>query len=368
MPAVMICTLILEAIRIYFYMRCLNTCIGEYRHKSSKKIILVTFLALWMFESFFVCFFPISNQSHSIERDLFFFLVEVPFLIIMSVFYKGSVLRHLFIGSLVPFIYWQGKYIVVSSIFSTMFFIDSLQYLTATFVTVLLFCILEIVLENIGKSHRERERELLEQEIQMYENQFDLIRQSQINIRSLKHDMKHHIKMLADMIASDKKESALSYLASMGEFMENSEEYVISGNGTIDSILNYMISKAKKSGITIDWKIQIPEHLEISTFDINVVLSNLFDNAFNALSYVACPALYISMQYDRGILLIDMKNNYSQKNPSSEVSGEHGFGLKNIRRITEKYHGNLTTTYSNGNFHACVLLFLAEEEGQRLNL
>ena len=147
----------------------------------------------------------------------------------------------------------------------------------------------------------------------------------------------------------------------MGEFMENSEEYIVSGNGTIDSILNYMVSKAKKSGIAVDWKVQIPERLEISTFDINVILSNLFDNAFNALSYVSCPTLYFSMQYDRGVLLIDMKNNYSQKNPSSEVSEGHGFGLKNIRRITEKYHGNLTTTYNNGNFHACVLLFLAEE-------
>ena len=361
MPIVTIFTLILEAIRTFFYLRYLHTCIGEYRRQSPKRIICAAFLALWMFESAFVCLFPNSIQFHAMEQDLFFLLIEIPFTLIMSVFYKGSVLRHLFISSLVPFIYWQGKYIVMSAIFSTMFFIDSLQYLTSTFVIVLLFCILEIVLENIGKSHRERERELLEQEIQMYENQFDLIRQSQINIRSLKHDMKHHIKMLADMVSADEKQSALNYLASMGEFMENSEEYVISGNGTIDSILNYMISRAKKSGIAIDWRIQIPEHLEISTFDINVILSNLFDNAFNALSYVSCPALYFSMQYDRGVLLIDMKNNYSG-HPSSESSGEHGFGLKNIRRITEKYHGDLSTTYNGGNFHASGLLFLAEED------
>ena len=359
MPGVMICTLILEAIRTCFYMRYLYTCIGEYRHKSSKKIILAAFLALWMFESFFVCFFPESSRSHSMERDLFFLLVEIPFLLIISLFYKGSVIRHLSIVFLVPFIYWQSKWIIISAIFSTVFFIDSLQYLTATFVAVLLFCVLEIVLANIGKSHRERERELLEQEIHIYENQFDVIRQSQSNIRSLKHDMKHHIKMLADMIAANENQSALNYLTSMGEFMENSEEYVVTGNGKIDSILNYMISNAKKSGITVDWKIQIPEHLEISTFDINVVLSNLFDNAFNALAYVTHPTLYFTIKYDRGILLIDMQNNYSINAPASEAYEGHGFGLKNIRRIAEKYHGNLTTSYDNGNFHAGVLLFLA---------
>lgn len=362
MPGVMICTFILEAIRTYFYMRCLCTCIGDYRRKSSKKFILVAFLALWMLESFVVCLFPKSSRSNSIERDLFFLLMEIPFLLIASLFNKGNVLRHLFIVFLVPFIYWQGKWIIISALFSTMLFVDSLQYLTATFVAVLLFCILEIVLENIGKSHRERERELLEQEIHIYENQFDIIRQSQSNIRSLKHDMKHHIKMLADMISSDEKEDALNYLASMGEFMENSEEYVVSGNAKIDSILNYMIARAKKSGIAVDWKIQIPEHLEISTFDINVVLNNLFDNAFNALSQVSCPTLYITMKYDRGILLISTQNNYSTADSALNVADSHGFGLKNIRRIAEKYHGNLTTIFNNGYFHADVLLYLGTKK------
>ena len=121
MPAVTICILILEAIRIFFYMRYLHTCIGEYRHKLPKRIILAAFLALWMFESAFVCLFPNSSQFHSMERDLFFLLVEIPFLLIMSLFYKGSILRHMFIVFFVPFIYWQGKWIIVITIYSTRF-------------------------------------------------------------------------------------------------------------------------------------------------------------------------------------------------------------------------------------------------------
>lgn len=363
-PRIMVCTFILEAFRICFYMRYFYTCIGEYRSLKSKRIIFAALLVWWTFESFVACLFPESKQFSAMLYDFFWFLYELPFLLIMSFFYKGGVLQHLLTVLLVPFTYWAGKWVIAYTLFSTVYSIDNRQYLITTAAAVLLFCTLELILEKIGKSRRELERELLEQEIHIYENQFDVIRQSQNNIRSLKHDMKHHIKMLADMITADEKESALNYLASMGEFMENSEEYVVSGNAKIDSILNYMISKAKKSGIAIDWKIQIPEHLEISTFDINVILSNLFDNAFNALSYAANPTLYISMKYDRGILLIDMQNNYSANSFARETPEGHGFGLKNIRRIVEKYNGNLTTTYSNGNFHACVLLFLTEEENE----
>jgi sensor histidine kinase regulating citrate/malate metabolism len=144
--------------------------------------------------------------------------------------------------------------------------------------------------------------------------------------------------------------------------MENSGEYVATGNEKIDSILNYMISKAKNSGVDVSWKIQIPEHLGIPVFDINVILSNLFENAMKALADVTEPAFHIMMKYDRGILCISTQNNCSGKGQTSGASEEHGFGLKNIRRIAEKYHGSLTTAVQDGDFHASVLLFLEDAD------
>ena len=328
--------------------RCLRTCIGEYR--ISKRIVAVIFSALWIFESIIRCFSPYLFERFAMQGDAFFYVVEIVFILVVSLCYRGGVVRHLLMAVLLPSIYWIGKWVIVFALFSING-IDSLQHFIAVAVAVVIFCILEIVWEKIGNSRQELERKLLEEEIRIYENQFDIIRQSQNNIRSLKHDMKHHIKMLTDMIAVEEKEAALDYLASMGAFMETSEEYVDSGNGRIDSILNYMISKAKNYGISVDWKIQIPEHLEISTFDINVILSNLFENALNALQNVTYPTLYILMKYDRGVLCISTQNNYSVNGSVPEVTGEHGFGLKNIHRIAEKYHGNLTITHKKVLLH-----------------
>jgi sensor histidine kinase regulating citrate/malate metabolism len=234
---------------------------------------------------------------------------------------------------------------------------------------VVIFSILEIALEKWKKSKREQEREILEQEIQMYENQFEIIRQSQIATRSLKHDMKHHLKMLSDLVSSGDKDAALKYLSDMGAFMDNSEVFVTSGNERIDSILNYMIGKAKSADIHTTWKIQIPEQIEISTFDINVILSNLLDNALNALSDIPNPTLEILMKYDRGILCINIQNNCKNEQPAThyihsdfEPEKEHGYGLRNVQRIVEKYHGNLTAEYVNDVFNASILLFLPNAE------
>lgn len=275
-------------------------------------------------------------------------------------------MRHLICSLFLPFLYWGSQFVISMLLFQTSF-VKNTSCLIVTALSLLLFLALELVLEHVRKSKQELERELLQQEIAMYENQFDIIRQSQKNIRSLRHDLKHHVKMLSDMIADQDNEAALQYLASMGAFMENAEEYVSSGNERIDSILNYMISKARTARIDTDWKIQIPEHLNISTFDINVILSNLFDNAFQALQKAASPSLHILMKYDRGVLCISLKNNGAQnldfprkeKNLLTELSAEHGYGLKNVKRISEKYHGDLSISCQDGVCNASVLLFLA---------
>lgn len=348
--------ILLAAVRTCLYMRCFFTCIGRYR--VSGKIVTAAFSVLWIVESLFV---GLSYIGPGIDlMDFFFFLVEIPCLLLLSFCYQGGMARRFLMAVLLPAVYWIGKWSIALILFGTV--IAGSQYLVVTVISVILLCIFEVVLERAGKSRQERERELLEQEIRIYENQFGIIRQSQHNIRALKHDMKHHIKMLTDMVSRGESEAALEYLASMGAFMENGEEYVATGNEKIDSILNYMISKAKSLGIAISWKVQIPEHLGIPVFDINVVLSNLFENALNALAEAAEPSLYIMMKYDRGILYIGTQNNCSGNGNTSEASEGHGFGLKNIRRIAEKYHGSLTVADRDGNFHASVLLYLEDAD------
>lgn len=354
MSVLKILVIILAAVRIYLYMRCFFLCIGKY--KVSKKIIITIFTMLWIFESFTI---SISYLGQGITiMDFFFFLVEIPFLLVISFFYQGKRIQRLLIAAIFPAVYWIGKWCIALVLFSSI--TTSLQYFIVTAISVVLMCIFEGILEKAGKNRQEREHELLEQEIRIYENQFGIIRQSQDNIRALKHDMKHHIKMLTDMVSEGENKAALEYLTSMGVFMENSEEYVVTGNEKIDSILNYMIAKAKNLKIDVFWKIQIPEHLEISVFDINVILSNLFENAINALKDVEGSRLWIIMKYDRGILCISTQNNYSKESQMSKISKGHGFGLRNIQRIAEKYHGSLTVRNQDLEFHVSILLFLKD--------
>ncbi len=93
--------------------------------------------------------------------------------------------------------------------------------------------------------------------------------------------MKHHmneIKLLAnqsDMVGIH------DYIDQMEMFMHNPKEIVASGNMENDSLLNYMPQKAKEELETVCVKVMLPEDIKHS-FDINVLLGNLLENAIEA--------------------------------------------------------------------------------------
>lgn len=220
--------------------------------------------------------------------------------------------------------------------------------------------------DALMKSYEEKnEKELLAQQNKAYQNQFDLIRQSQQSMRMLRHDLKNHILALEDMISKEKKEESLEYLNNMLQSTRNSEEYVSSGNESVDSILNYKIHEAKQHQAEVSTSVQIPEKLCIKPFDLNVILGNLMDNAIDALKQSQEKALAIKLELERGILYLKITNSFSGKviiedgelKTTQRNKEIHGIGLSSVKNIVGKYNGSLTFDYNSNEFTADVLLY-----------
>ena len=112
------------------------------------------------------------------------------------------------------------------------------------------------------------ETEMLKQKVQVYANQLDVIRQSEEKIKVLRHDMKHHmneLKLLANRYGIVEIQE---YINHMEAYIQNPNEIVSSGNLEIDSVLNYMLRKAREELETVIVKVMLPEKVK-HTFEIN---------------------------------------------------------------------------------------------------
>ncbi len=112
--------------------------------------------------------------------------------------------------------------------------------------------------------------------------------------------------------------------------------------------------------------IVIPEQMKLHSFDLNVVVGNLLDNAIAASERTEEQFLKLSMRMDKGILFLQVVNSCDgipegvcdiQKMAEKSAEG-HGIGLINVRRIVEKYHGEIDMRCDAHRMKTEVMLYM----------
>lgn len=232
-------------------------------------------------------------------------------------------------------------------------------------INISVFYLYHILIENYIHL---RDNDLYKQQTYAYQNQLEVIMESGNRVRALRHDMKNHILALQALVQRKETEEMNRYLESMKDFMTNPKEYVKTGSDTVDSLLNYKIQKAHEVLNVVETKISIPQQLRLRSFDLNVLLGNLLDNAIDASMQTEEKKLNITIKLDKGVLFLHIGNSCQRiadkrrgfLETTKEDNVNHGIGLKNVRQIVEKYHGDLAFQYENNFMETDVMMYVKE--------
>lgn len=207
---------------------------------------------------------------------------------------------------------------------------------------------------------------VMEERALMHENQLDLMKQSQENIRSLMHDMKNHLLLLDAYINQNEYEKATQYIKNIQDYTYVPGQHVNSGNYEVDAILNYRLEKAEKMGCKIETKLKVPDCSFMSDFDLNMILGNLLDNALEALEHTKEKFLSVELKYEKGILVIRICNTFDgiiaqsgKRFVTRKTDREnHGWGLRNVEQIVKKYNGKQVIETKDTMFMTSVILYV----------
>lgn len=218
------------------------------------------------------------------------------------------------------------------------------------------------------------ELDALKTQVRAYANQLDIIYQSEEKIKALRHDMKHHLQELSLLADQRHIPEIRDYIEHMGAFLQNPKEFSATGNREIDSLLNYMLQRAREELETVQAKILLPEEI-LHSFDINVLLGNLLENAIEAARQTERKYLSLHIALKKGVLKARIENSFNAPDlfpeqrsqepvfPTTKPSKDgHGIGLKNVRQIVEKYNGAMEILPQDGLFCVSLILYLPETE------
>ncbi len=211
-----------------------------------------------------------------------------------------------------------------------------------------------------------REQDIYKQQTIAYQNQFEVMKESQSRIRALRHDMKNHMLALEGLAKSAKQDKVIEYLMSIQEFMKNPSEHIYTGNEALDSLLNYKLQRAKEELKKVETDIVLPEKMNLHSFDFNVIVGNLLDNAIAASIRTDERFLKLCIRMENGILFLYMANSCMGipeggceiRRLSEKSLAGHGIGLTNVQRIVEKYHGDMEMHCKDNHMETEIMLYM----------
>ena len=182
--------------------------------------------------------------------------------------------------------------------------------------------------------------------------------------RILKHDMKNEWLIVYQAFQKGDNNKVSEILKTMiGKTNDLFEENISLSNQTINSIINYKLYYAKQNGIRCTSIIQ-DDFDSFDEYDIVMLLANLLDNAIEAntnvkdgqIDIIICTKMnYLNIVVSNtteGSVLSENKKLVTNK----EDKDIHGFGIRSIIKIADKYNGMVDFYEQDGMFFTDVLL------------
>ena len=195
----------------------------------------------------------------------------------------------------------------------------------------------------------------LKMQISVLDTQYELIESQYVRAQNfytenakLYHDIKHHLRALERLLQNGDRREALAYIESVQEPLQCKMIPVHTGVDIVDTVIYEAKEKAEQRNILLQVETPIlPSELKIEDRELCVLCANLLDNALKA----AKEQIKLNIAIAAGFLVIEMENDYKEKplvknnhfvSETEQGSLAHGWGMKIIEQIVEKYHGELT--------------------------
>lgn len=221
----------------------------------------------------------------------------------------------------------------------------------------------------------QREKMMLKQELDgintawMMQKEQYVIKQEIIDSINRKcHDLKHQLQALRQMTNEEDKEA---YFNEMEHDIMIYDTAVNTGNKALDVIL--MDKGLYCKNHDIQWTCMADGSCLgfMRIEDIYAVFGNVLDNAITAVTAISEPekrVISLKMITQNNILVIQVQNYYEtslhfeQGLPvtTKHDRQEHGYGMKSIRHIAEKYGGTITVDAKDQIFTLQILIPLEQ--------
>lgn len=209
--------------------------------------------------------------------------------------------------------------------------------------------------------------EIQRQTIEMQKNRNELLLSHYDEIRKQRHDLRHHLRMISELLHEGKSEETFAYIRSITDSIPVYHPEVYCDNTVVNTMICYYIGQLRNKDVDIRVNLHIPaNNPDISDPSLCILFGNLMENAVEACEQMKGKRFVrLSSMINDEMLYITMDNSY----PSGSIQMEdnlfistkdkkRGLGLRSIQDIAAQHDGYAEFHAENGVFKSelCVRL------------
>ncbi len=215
---------------------------------------------------------------------------------------------------------------------------------------------------------------------QLLEENYQALNDIYTSNAKLYHDLNNHLNVLYQFLEEGEMDEAKKYIREISQPIQKLTKTVWTGVDVVDVIISSKVEKMRNKGISWDINAEFPKNTNIQPYDLCTILSNLLDNAVEAVERTGEPGnISLTIRKINYFLMIQITNSCTGGNGSFDVlpkttkedKAMHGWGLQNVQETVQKYGGTLKFRQEENQFIVDVMMFFddgTEEERKKADL
>lgn len=216
---------------------------------------------------------------------------------------------------------------------------------------------------SLSKSNAETEKlRMIRQQEEYRISYAENIKEQYEEIRRMRHDMKQNLAVISALHRENKYDEAKEFAGRVTNNLEKIELVIDVHNDFINAILNSKLLIASEYGIRVICAVSSNIN-GIDDIDLCNLLGNILDNAIEAAKRCSNGYIEVSIRSDENMILVIVANTIIESvmkgnkelNSTKKNAARHGYGVKTIRSIAEKYSGT-ANFYEEGEMFYCQVM------------
>ncbi|MBR2886406.1 MAG: GHKL domain-containing protein [Clostridia bacterium] len=186
----------------------------------------------------------------------------------------------------------------------------------------------------------------------------------QNEIRTFRHDIKNKLLSVSGLLADGQIEKAAAAIKGEADFLDEANRGIInSGNPAVDAVLMSKLAAAEKKNIKLEFSVKITDEINVDLLELGILIGNALDNAIEATENMeneTDKTIFASIITMGGRVVISVENSVNTEIDTKHIDTaktdkiNHGYGLKSIKTIAQKYDGDVFVSCERNIFTTSI--------------